>query len=278
MIIPLISLISDEMPELREFQHFEISWDIAEFAWEQISSFFPDDHTPIARDEIVCPLSANLPAQKMTILLGQVVLVLQQLPSTIFVALYDFETGLEPLGELIPGKSPIVREMHHKGLGAESCYNMLELVAFILATINEPRIVKLTPAGTRQQRRAARSGMGFAIDAWTRVSWDLSKPTSAKQTRDGTFHNRPLHYRRGHFRRAKDYYKGAVRRPDAFRIEDRNLWWQWIDGQWVGHPAFGVKRSVHSPYLSGKDIARKAPWLKAGAKDSAISTLVTVAP
>lgn len=136
-------------------------------------------------------------------------------------------------------------------------FEYLCFVAFTCALINEPRVVQFSPALSRQQRRALQRGMGFAVDAWTRVSWDLSKETVAKVNSDPSFHKMPLHWCRGHYRRAEQHYAGAIQRPDAFRPEDRDLWWQWIDGVWKGHPAFGVKRSVHAPVMSAGKLASR---------------------
>ncbi|AKG94566.1 hypothetical protein Shpa_56 [Paracoccus phage Shpa] len=136
---------------------------------------------------------------------------------------------------------------------------IIAAVAFILSLINQPRLVRKSPMLSRQQRRAHHRGGFKAVDAWHRVTWDLSKETAAKVARDPTYHKVPLHWRRGHFRRAEAHYKGAIQRPDALREEERSMWWQWIEGQWVGHPAFGIKRSIHAPKLSTGDLARRKP-------------------
>ena len=132
----------------------------------------------------------------------------------------------------------------------ETITSHLFRIPFIVSLINEPRFVRIQPGGTRQQRRAAQRGGGMAVDAWHRVSWDIGKETFAKVSRDPSFHKMPLHYRRGHQRKAEEHFRGAYRRPDALRPEHREGWWQWIEGQWVGHPAFGLKKSVYAPRLS----------------------------
>lgn len=129
-------------------------------------------------------------------------------------------------------------------------FNIVGQIAFSLSLINQPRIVKKSPAASRQVRRHMERGGAKAVDAWHMVTWDLSKSTVAKVTLDPSFHKVPLHWRRGHWRKAEEHYKGAVRRHDAIRQSERLAWWQWIEGVWVGHPAFGIKKSYHAPKLS----------------------------
>ena len=122
-------------------------------------------------------------------------------------------------------------------------------IALIWTLINEPRFV-VRGAPPRPQRRSV-IGMGFAVDAWTRVSWRVGADVRAKVSRDGAMHNQPLHYRRGHWRRAQEHYEGAMQRPQALNPAHRALWWQWIDGYWAGHPAFGVRTHYHTPRIEG---------------------------
>lgn len=129
------------------------------------------------------------------------------------------------------------------------------LSAFLLSLINQPRIVRKAPLLSRQQRRAEQRGGNLAVDSWHRVTWDLSKETVAKASRDESFHKMPLHWRRGHFRRAESHFRNAVQRPDAIRPSEREGWWQWIDGLWVGHPAFGLKIGVHAPKMTSGRLA-----------------------
>lgn len=134
---------------------------------------------------------------------------------------------------------------------------VIAVCAFVLSLINQPSMLRKEPLVSRQQRRAAeRAGKKSASD-WHRVTWNIGAEVTARVSADPSFRKVPLHWRRGHFRRAEAHYAGAMRRPDALREEERDLWWQWIDGQWVGHPCFGVKRSIHAPRLSPEVVAAR---------------------
>lgn len=127
--------------------------------------------------------------------------------------------------------------------------NIVRAIFGIIQIINNPRFVIQQPAGKRQERRQAHRGMGKAVDAWHKISWDINKPVVAKMSRDETFHKMPLHYTRGHWRRAKDTDPKSVLRPNALNPEHRKIWWTWIEGFWSGHPAFGIKKSYHAPKM-----------------------------
>tara|TARA_R110000744_G_C19221795_1_gene547178 strand:+ start:24 stop:920 length:897 start_codon:yes stop_codon:yes gene_type:complete len=120
-------------------------------------------------------------------------------------------------------------------------------VSTLLHLINKPRKVKINPlAQTRQAKRQIARGMGFAVDAWHRVSWDIDKPVVAKEPYDKKFHNMPLHFNRGHWKKALKHHPKSVQR-DA-----ENGWWTWVEGYWAGHPAFGIKKTYHVPKRSTK--------------------------
>jgi hypothetical protein len=258
--IEKIVSIAKSIPDLVDFKHFEVERGICDFAFEMGLLQFPSgEDEGIDRDELVCPLSAKLPFSKITICCDFGLFVLQHVKSEKEIACIFYNpdiSELEILGGIIPGACPVVKSIH-SSMGAEVCFDILHFISHVLAVINEPRVVSKSNSGSRQERRAAERGMGFAVDAWTKVSWDLSKKVCAKSSNDNSFHKKPLHWRRGHFRRAQKGYAGAIQRPDAIRVEDRSLWWQWIDGQLVGHPAFGIVRSVHAPRISGNDIAKR---------------------
>jgi hypothetical protein len=135
-------------------------------------------------------------------------------------------------------------------VGEDTNYsNIIRAIFGIIQVINNPRFVLQQPAGKRQERRQAHRGMGKAVDAWHKISWDINKPVVAKMSRDETFHKMPLHYTRGHWRRAKDTDPKSVLRPNALNPEHRKIWWTWIEGFWSGHPAFGIKKSYHAPKM-----------------------------
>lgn len=166
---------------------------------------------------------------------------------------------MKTIGQFTAGGNSFI-DHSLKGLPAEESdviAHTIATCAFVLSIINQPGLVRRERLLPRQQHRAAARGGAKAVDAWHRVTWSIGAETRAKISRDPDFHNVPLHWRRGHWRRAEEHYKGAVQRLDALAPGDRKLWWQWIEGQWVGHPAFGVKRSVHAPRLSREVLARK---------------------
>lgn len=121
-------------------------------------------------------------------------------------------------------------------------------VAAVCSILNQPSFTKREPAGSRQERRAANRTGGFAVDAWHRVTWNIGEEVKAKLTRDEPVRCMPLHYTRGHWRRGQEGWANAAQRKDGH-------WYQWIEGYWSGHPAFGVKKSYHAPKLEGHHVA-----------------------
>lgn len=246
MDISKIAQLAVSVPEaeLLRYQHFFIDEAILDFAWQVADDTRGDPF----------PISSRLPGERIGIVVRSHLWLLfrskdRRIGNCVVLGVMDESGAHSYVGAWAPGSRQFIA-----GEGLKRC---VERFAYIISLLNEPRVVFRSAAGGRQQRRAVHRGMGFAVDAWTRVSWDISKPTVAKVTKDPGFHKAPMHWRRGHFRRAEAHFRGAMQRPDAIREEDRHLWWQWIEGQWVGHPAFGVKKSVHAPRLSASDIARR---------------------
>jgi hypothetical protein len=126
---------------------------------------------------------------------------------------------------------------------------MIPHVLTTIAAIKNTNFVKFKPAGTRQQRKSMQRGMGKAVDTWHRVTWNIDKPSHAKEPHDKGYHKMPLHWNRGHWKRAKEHHPKSQQRPHALNPEHRNMWWTWIDGYWAGHPAFGFKKQYHAPKL-----------------------------
>ncbi|KXF91548.1 hypothetical protein [Phaeobacter inhibens] len=249
MSIDAVCRYARTFPLLADCQHFEVPKQMWHVAGEFVLARQPDADGFIDYSQVVAPIGSRLPGSKCSFTIGELLILADERADGISLAIIAPDK-FEMVGAYSPGEFAGIRVNPNSSLGSEQAPVFVENFAFLMALINEPRIVARGPAGTRQQRRAAHRGMGFAVDAWTRVSWDLSKATVAKVSQDPAFHKVPLHWRRGHYRRALPHFKDAVQRPDAFRVEDRSGWWQWIGGQWVGHPAFGIKRSVHSPKLS----------------------------
>lgn len=115
-------------------------------------------------------------------------------------------------------------------------------VAAMCSILNQPSFTKKEPAGSRQERRAAKRSGSYASDAWHKITWNIGEEVKAKLTRDEPVRCMPLHYTRGHWRRAEEGWKNTTLRKDG-------LWYQWIEGFWSGHPAFGIKKAYHAPKM-----------------------------
>ena len=115
-------------------------------------------------------------------------------------------------------------------------------VATMCSLLNQPGFTKKEPAGSRQERRAAKRSGTYAADAWHKITWNIGEEVKAKLTRDEPVRCMPLHYTRGHWRRGEEGWKNTTLRKDG-------LWYQWIEGFWSGHPAFGVKKAYHAPKM-----------------------------
>jgi len=122
----------------------------------------------------------------------------------------------------------------------KSWASMVLIVAACCEIINHPRFVTASPAGTRQQRKHAKRAEGIAVEAWHKISWDISKPVQAKGNQGTSGYNMPLHYTRGYFRKAKEHWNDVVQWKDG-------TWKKWVEGYWAGHPAFGIKKGYHAP-------------------------------
>ena len=131
----------------------------------------------------------------------------------------------------------VVRGQTQEAHNADATW--LRHVASFLKVINKPRFVKTDVSGSRQQRRGLNRGMGFATDAWHRVSWNVDKPVNAKEPYDKSFHKMPLHFNKGHWKKAQEHHPKSILRYGQWRT--------WIEGYWAGHPAFGYKKQYWKP-------------------------------
>ena len=147
------------------------------------------------------------------------------------------------------GKQELSKQDAQENLDWEK--RMMPHVLTTIAAIKNANFIKFKPAGTRQQRKSMQRGMGKAVDTWHRVTWNIDEPSDAKEPYDKGYHKMPLHWNRGHWKRAKEHHPKSQQRPHALNPEHRNMWWTWIDGYWAGHPAFGFKKQYHAPKLKG---------------------------
>lgn len=252
---PLALQLLKNFPILSEFQHFTLDQEIVDFCAQIINGEMSDG----CASPFPAPLNSHPPSPKMTISVPgheHLTVIISGLSgqNSVGVAKLDSLGRKMGVGGYFPGGAFSI-DRSVPADQREAARDVLVEVAFHLAIINQPRVVEKSPSLSRQQRRAYHRGMGFAVDAWHRISWDLSKATKAKLARDPSFHPKPYHFCRGHLRRAEKHYKGAFQLVDAIRPEDREGWWQWIDECWKGHPAFGVKKSVHAPRMTSGRLA-----------------------
>lgn len=115
-------------------------------------------------------------------------------------------------------------------------------VAAMCSLLNQPGFTKRDSVGSRQERRAATRSGGYATDAWHKVTWNIGEAVKAKLQSEDPVRCMPLHYTRGHWRKAQEGWINTSQRKDGH-------WYQWIEGFWSGHPAFGVKKSYHAPRM-----------------------------
>lgn len=140
-------------------------------------------------------------------------------------------------------------------------------LAMTLSLINSPKLVELSPSGTRQQRRAAQRLVNLPVDAWHKVTWRTAVGTKrnvakgSAEDRDAGSVRQPLHFRRGHLRTAEKHYQGAFQ-----TVYTSTGWGQWIDGAWAGNPAYGIKKSIFSPRLDQRGFSA---FIKAAEEDRA---------
>jgi hypothetical protein len=238
-------------PELEDHRVFEVHPSIWDFTSKIVSGHVEDLGGNPYFSEICTPISSRLPFSKIVFaVVGEPYLFFLR-ESCEEIQVQTFVSGLVTVGSFVPGY-PMKFPYWWPGVTVESQTLFMTIVlriAFALALVNQPRIVLQSSGQSRQQRRAAARSGKYAVAAWTRVTWDISKPTVAKDTPDSDGHSMPLHWVRGYWRRALPHYQRAQIRPDAIKPEDRLGWWQWIEGTSRGHPAFGVKESIHTPRM-----------------------------
>jgi hypothetical protein len=167
------------------------------------------------------------------------------------VALFSSHAAPLALGQFSPGN--VETHLHVSALPALDTENVsqelkgqiLVYAAASLTLINTPRLITRVLAGTRQSRRAIGRRTGAEADQWHRIEWDLTKPQMRAGEKMGTGWHMPLHYTRGHWRQNDKAKNNAHVRADGRT-------YQWIEGYWSGHPAYGIKRAVYAPRLGEK--------------------------
>ena len=120
--------------------------------------------------------------------------------------------------------------------------SVLMMIAGAFELINNPRFVMSTNVGTRAQRKQMKREQDIALEAWHKITWNVNDDTVATQDGDRGGWHMPLHYTRGHFRKAEPHWENVVWRKNGKP-------YKWIEGFWSGHPAYGIKKGYHAPTI-----------------------------
>lgn len=115
--------------------------------------------------------------------------------------------------------------------------------------LTNQEIITESAAGIRQQRKAAEKRHKIKPDRWSKISWNVEEPARQSNKNADQTIRQPLHFTRGHWRKALESHPKSIQRPSAINEQNRLLWWTWIDGYWSGHPAYGFKKSVYQPEI-----------------------------
>jgi len=107
--------------------------------------------------------------------------------------------------------------------------------------INNPRFIVSQKAGTRAQRKQMKREQSISLDAWHKITWNVDETTVVVDEKDRGGWRMPLHYTRGHPRKAEPHHKNIMYKNGKP--------YKWIHGFWSGHPAFGIKKGYHAPKL-----------------------------
>jgi hypothetical protein len=119
--------------------------------------------------------------------------------------------------------------------------NIILELAGCFELINNPRFIVSEAAGTRSQRKQMKREQNIPLEAWHKISWNVDETTVVVNEKDGGGWRMPLHYTRGHPRKAEPHHKNVMYKDGKP--------YKWIEGFWSGHPAFGIKKGYHAPTL-----------------------------
>jgi hypothetical protein len=238
----------DNLAELDKAQYFEISPSVYDAAWDSANIL-------IDQEDPVIPVAAQLPASSCMLwhpdLAGNNLVWAFNFDHdgekhVLFQILSDHRPPIH-VGSYAPGSMHIRANDNVDGATKTKMAMNVVLGACLFELINEPRFVVREPVGTRQSRRAMKRQVpSFSPDGWSRIVWDLNKPVKGRDEfgSNRNFHM-PLHFTRGYWRKA---HAAAKTNVHVVRGERR----QWVEGYWSGHPAYGIKKSVYAPTISGE--------------------------
>ena len=131
-------------------------------------------------------------------------------------ALWTFGSKrLSLMGRINPATGQFGLTDRWEKFSPEAANDIIVASCVILTLLNEPGLVSTSNRGDRAGRRFNQRGFGLALDCWHLCQWELGAEVRAKLSRDPSFHCVPLHYRRGHYRKAESHYIGAVALPES---------------------------------------------------------------
>lgn len=243
---------------VNDIQYFDCSM-IEEYVGTNVSEAYPDSDVPPHPDVILPAENVGLyfagdGSTKETLYVCEAAWHLhgdEYRGRTFNVSFLIVEDGMfkqRPLGVITSHEDDCTFDMHAMHIGAD--YGLrrnvefgMRFVALALQTINQPRFVIPSKRDVSMvKRQAFRKATGrFTPDSWNLVSWNVDKPVKAKPYEEGGGGKQALHFRRGHWRKAKEDWERSR------WSETRNRWEIYVHGYEAGHPAFGVKKSYHMP-------------------------------
>lgn len=177
---------------------------------------------------------------------GEIAVAAIQHPGAVEIEVVTGWDGrLTAIGIYRPG-SDFVRTLTRPGQKQHDAFSLLLFDTItLIALINTPNHVTAEEGGTRQTRRrlAREFGAVSRVVRW-KVKGDQRRLTHGGSGETGV----ALHYRRGHYRRARPWFRNVerVRRPG----DDAPQLYHWIEGTWCGDPAFGVVSHSYTPKIS----------------------------
>ena len=169
-----------------------------------------------------------------------------------------FEDGMTSITAVSPLGPPITLGAYHPDQGVffesskedpnnwdegkiTSISNIILELAGCFELINNPRFIVSEAAGTRSQRKQMKREQNIPLEAWHKISWNVDETTVVINEKDGGGWRMPLHYTRGHPRKAEPHHMNIMYKDGKP--------YKWIEGFWSGHPAFGIKKGYHAPTL-----------------------------
>jgi len=117
--------------------------------------------------------------------------------------------------------------------------NTILAIAGCFELINNPRFIVSEAAGTRSQRKQMKREQHIPLEVWHKITWNVNESTVVMNENDRGGWRMPLHYTRGHPRKAEPHHKNVMFKNGKP--------YKWIEGFWSGHPAFGIKKGYHAP-------------------------------